>query len=192
MMPKPVVVNLSYELILKSKGHSNSLKPHTHVFRARTATQFVDFPQNMDLLCRIWWIWSKKVSMIAIQGFVNLYNTLRPRQFDSFICVACPPPPLTPKWPTLWNSFFLERNAWSRYSDTNIANIAKYCQILPNIAKICQTLPNIAKYCQILPNIAKHCQIMPNTAKHCQILPKIAKDCQILPKVMAAVTVRRN
>ena len=46
MIPIPVFMNLSYELILKFKGYSNSLKPYTHVFWARTATTFVIFSQK--------------------------------------------------------------------------------------------------------------------------------------------------
>ena len=49
MIPKPVAVNLSYELILKFKWCSTSLEPYTHVFWARPATKIVQFPQKQGL-----------------------------------------------------------------------------------------------------------------------------------------------
>ena len=49
MIPKPVILNLSYELILMFKWCSTSLEPYTHVFWARPATKLVGFPPQWGL-----------------------------------------------------------------------------------------------------------------------------------------------
>ena len=45
-IPLPVLMNLTYETLLKYKWCSVSLQPYTHVFCAKAATKLVGFSQT--------------------------------------------------------------------------------------------------------------------------------------------------
>ena len=71
MISKPVVVNLSYELILKFKVCSTSLQAYTHAFLPDHPQKLSDCLKNGDWLGRKWRGWSRNQSMISTRVVVN-------------------------------------------------------------------------------------------------------------------------